>query len=453
METSMNEQRNLNGLAAAMIRSAVGALALVGLAIGQADHASAQPTNVFMSSYNAIQIGGVGVPGTRENAFVAVTDGISGGGNGLDTFNLDITGVTTDFVGLEYASPQRFDTINIVLGGQFGDGGDWEATPKVYILKNKTLTGDRVEPHTSSNWIEVSAVETSGHIFSQFGPGPGGTLSFDLSGVPAADRSGWGWAVGGVDGYSANPGPEMNFISVSDVSATGAPAPAPAFIPSPTPEPVNLVSNRYNSLAQNGQFLIDDNRGSAFAALTNGVLDRDTALGLDGYDTHGHFPNTLTDFVGLQYGATYRFDSLTVELGQQFGDGGDWETTPRIFILKNPIDTDKLRPELDPVNWLEVSGAIETTNHVFTPIALNGPGGTINFDLSAIPASLRTGYGWAIGGVDGNEAGGGGSHFISLTEVSATGVLAVVPEPTSAMMLVIGTGTAGLFRRRRLIVA
>ena len=69
---------------------------------------------------------------------------------------------------------------------------------------------------------------------------------------------------------------------------------------------------------------------------------------------------------------------------------------------------------------------------MFAPIALNGAGGTIRFDLSAIPAALRTGYGWAIGGVDGNQNAGGGSNFISLTEVSATGGL--VPEPTSALI-------------------
>ena len=165
-----------------------------------------------------------------------------------------------------------------------------------------------------------------------------------MNAIPAADRTGWGWAVGGVDGYSfAVPG-GMNFISLTDVSASGAAAAAPAFTAPANPVPVNMVSNQYNSLARNGQGLIDDNRGEAFAALTNGVLDRNTTPGADGYDTFGNFPNTLTDFVGLQYGAQYRFDTLTVELGQQFGDGGDWEAAPKIYILKNAVDTDKTRP-------------------------------------------------------------------------------------------------------------
>ena len=165
----MYEQRNVSALiAATMRRAAVGALALATLATVSAERAAAQvPSNVYLSAYNGIQIGGVGVAPTRANAFTAMTDGISGGGNGLDTFNLDITGVVKDFVGLEYSAPQRFDTINVNLGFQFGDGGDWETTPKIYILKNKTLTGDRVEPNLSPNWVEVpGAVETSGHVFN-----------------------------------------------------------------------------------------------------------------------------------------------------------------------------------------------------------------------------------------------------------------------------------------------
>jgi hypothetical protein len=450
----INQQRKWDGIAAAICnRAALSVLALVALAVGAADPAHAQPSNIYLGAYNGIQIGGVGVPPTRANAFSALTDGVSGGGNGLDTFNLDVTGVTKDFVGLEYATSQRFDSVQINLGNQFGDGGDWETTPKVYILKNRTLAGDRVEPNGSPNWVEVAgAVETTGHVFSVFGPGTGGNLNFDLSAISAADRTGWGWAIGGVDGYSANPGPHMNFISLTDVSATGVPAPAPAYTAPANPVPVNMVSNRYNSLARSGQFLIDDNRGQAFAALTNGVLDRNTALGLDGYDTFGNVPNTLTDFVGLQYGAEYKFDTLTVELGQQFGDGGDWSSTPKIYILKNAVDTDKTRPENDPANWLEVTGAVEITGHVFNPVAISGPGGTIRFDLSAIPAGQRTGYGWAIGGVDGNACSGcGGSNFISLTEVSATGSL--VPEPTSALISAIGFVGAGLFRRRHSVVA
>jgi hypothetical protein len=411
--------------------------AAAALYFSQVDTSLAQnltPSNVFMSAYHAPQIGGVAVPETRANAFTAITDGITGGGNGLDTFNLDGFGIVKDFVGLEYGTPQRFDTITVNLGNQFPDGGDWEAKPKIYILKNRTLTGDMVEPNLSPNWVEVTgAVETTGHVFSNSAPGPGGMVRFDLSSIPAAQRSGWGWAVGGVDG-SANGSGVWNFISVTDASATGAATGvAPAYTPPSTPVPTNVVTNLVNSLGRGATGLgaaglIDGNRGQAFASVTNGLLDRTIGLGNDGFDTSGGDPaGTLTDFVGLQYGSAYRFDTLKVELGRQFGIGGDWQSTPKIYILKNPVDTATSRPETDPTNWLEVTGAIETTGHAFNPIALNGAGGTINFSLSSIPANQRTGWGWAIGGVDGNQDAGGGANFISVTEASATGAL--IPGP------------------------
>src|SRR5262245_61478023 len=100
------------------------ATAAATLWVGQSSQPSAQnltPSNAYMSAYNGIQIGGVGVAGTRANAFKAITDGVVGGGNGLDTFNLDGFGIVKDFVGLDYATPQRFDTITVNLGNQFGD--------------------------------------------------------------------------------------------------------------------------------------------------------------------------------------------------------------------------------------------------------------------------------------------------------------------------------------------
>jgi hypothetical protein len=420
-----------------LLHSLALATAAATLWVGQASQTIAQnltPSNVYMSAYNGIQIGGVGVAGTRANAFTAVTDGVAGGGNGLDTFNLDGFGIVKDFVGLDYAAPQRFDTITVNLGNQFVDGGDWETKPKVYILKNRTLAGDQVEPNLSPNWVEVAgAVETTGHVFSSLAPGPGGTVRFDLSAIPIAQRTGWGWAVGGVDG-SANGSGVWNFISVTDASATGAPVSAPAFTAPATPLPTNVLSNNVVSLARSngtsGAGLIDGNRGQAFASVTNGFLDRNIGLGNDGFETDsfgGDPAGTVNDFVGLQYGSAYQFNSLKVELGRQYAFGGDWQSTPKIYILRNPVDTGSTRPETDPSNWLEVTGAIETTGHAFNPLGTNGPGGTINFDLSSIPAAQRTGWGWAIGGVDGNQDGGGGGNFVSVTELSATGTL--IPGP------------------------
>jgi hypothetical protein len=423
--------RVLNMSTASAILAAATVAALI---LGKAGDLSAQtltPSNVFMSAFHAPRLNNAGVPETRANALAVLSNGIIDrtAVDRIDTYNDDNLGVTNDFVGLQYASSNRFDTITIELGNQFGDGGDWDSTPKVYILKNPTLVGDTVEPDRSPNWVEVTgAAETSGHAFSPVvTPGPGGTIQLNLTGIPAANRTGWGWAVGGVDG-NANGSGVINFISLTEARATGVAAAAPP-IPQPaTPVPSNVISNSYNSAGYNGDFLAGPWRGHFFASVTNGLLDRNVGLGNDGFDTYDNdVAGTLTDFVGLQYGSQYRFDSLNVELGNQFADGGDWEAMPRIFILKNPVDTNNTRPETDPTNWREITGAAETTGHVFNPLVTPGPGGTVNFNLSAIPADQRTGYGWAIGGVDGNQNPAGTVNFISVAEVAATGAL--VPRP------------------------
>jgi hypothetical protein len=388
------------------------------------------------------------VPETPENGFTILTNGVvshggpAGNTDNLDTFNGDNTGVMTDFVGLQYDSSNRFDTITIELGNQFGDGGDWDTMPRVFILNNRTLVNPTVTPELSANWVEVfGATETSGHTFSPVvTPGAGGTIVLNLTGIPANQRTGWGWAVGGVDG-NANASGIINFISVTEASATGAAAPAPAVIRPATPAPVNVVSNVYHSVARNGEHLGDGNlwRSDAFASMVNGVVFNGTPAD-DGFDTfQGDGGGTQTDFVGLQYSSIYRFDTLTVDLGNQFVDGGDWDSPPRIFILKNPVDTNQTRPETDPTNWVELTGAMETTGHTFSPVVSAGAGGIMTFNLSSIPADQRTGYGWAIGGVDGNAvAVPGGQNFISVTELDATGAL--VPGPYDLELEVSSTG-------------
>ncbi|HJQ80335.1 MAG TPA: PEP-CTERM sorting domain-containing protein [Lacipirellulaceae bacterium] len=411
------------------------------------------PSDVFMSAFHAPRLANAGVPETRANAFTVLTNGVvdRGAVDRIDTWNSDDLGNTLDFVGLQYASPNRFDSITIELGNQFGDGGDWETMPNVYILKNPTLVGESTEPNMSPNWVQVTgATETAAHVFTPIvvpgSPTTNGTIRLDLSAIPAAARTGWGWAVGGVDG-NQNSGGLHNFISLTEVVAEGEAAAAPSIpAPSLTPVPSNVVTNAFNSTGRNGDGKSGPWRGQILASITNGVVDH--ANGQDGYDTwHNDGPGTTTDFVGLVYPALYRFDRLTVELGQQFGDGGDWETTPRVFVLKNPVDTNTASPESDP-NWVELVGVSESTGHSFSSLVTPGPGGTVSFDLSSFAPALRSGYGWAIGGVDGNQNANGVFNFISVTEVLVSGEL--VPEPGS-LVLACMVVAAGIARRRRIV--
>jgi hypothetical protein len=415
------------------------------------------PSDAFMSAFHAPRLANVGVPETRANAFTVLTNGVVDRGaiDRIDTWNSDNLANTLDFVGLQYATSNRFDSITIELGNQFGDGGDWESLPNVYILKNRTLVGDTVEPNMSPNWVQVTgATETAGHVFNPIvtpgSPTTNGTIRLDLSAIPAAARTGWGWAVGGVDGNQRASDGLFNFISLTEAFAEGVPAappPAPALPLSPVP--VNVLANSYNSPGRNGDDRVGPFRGQVLASVTNGVIDRNlpaAQLGLDGFDTFSaDTAGTTTDFVGLQYAGQYRFDRLTVELGRQFGDGGDWEATPRVFILKNPVDTNTAPPEGDPANWVELTGVSETTGHAFSSLVTPGPGGTVSFDLSGVPAALRTGYGWAIGGVDGNQNANGVINFISVSEVSVSGIL--VPEPNAILLACLAA--VGLVARRR----
>ncbi len=169
-----------------------------------------------------------------------------------------------------------------------------------------------------------------------------------------------------------------------------------------------------------------DTQDGALVAATNGIVNHGTGNGqIDGFDTwQSDDTGVTTDFVGLGYDIPATFDIVTVELGNQFVDGGDWEVAPNIYILKNPVmNSDSVRPEISP-NWVEVSGT-ETNGHEFDSLVLPGPGEELTFQLTGT-ADQRTGWGWAVGGVDGNQADSGQYNFISVTELAATG--AVVME-------------------------
>src|SRR5690606_22300887 len=219
---------------------------------------------------------------------------------------------------------------------------------------------------------------------------------------------------------------DFNFISLTEVLAEGVDAPVPQKVTSPTLRPTNIVSNAYHSVGIDGDALTDG-RGVAYKSVTNGIVNHASLdEGFDTFQADG--AGTITDFVGLHYATLNVFDSVTIELGHQFGDGGDWDTTPKVYILKNPSDTGSASPELDPDNWLELTPS-ETTGHIFSNLAepFGTPGGTVSFDLTGFSTEQRTGWGIAVGGVDGNANAGGIQNFISVTEMLVEGT--VIPGP------------------------
>src|SRR5262249_38301629 len=142
------------------------------------------------------------------------------------------------------------------------------------------------------------------------------------------------------------------------------------------------------------------------AAMLNTVTDGQVVLNTAATFAGG--AQGVTHFAGLIYNQPQVFGVVKVDLGNQFGDGGDWASTPNIYILKQPIDPNQSRPESTPsVNgapaWVQVPGTIISGNVYQWEI--DGPTGSLEvngpttFDLSHLPAAMRTGYGWAVGGV------------------------------------------------------
>jgi hypothetical protein len=126
---------------------------------------------------------------------------------------------------------------------------------------------------------------------------------------------------------------------------------------------------------------------------------------------------------GLLYSSLQQFDTMTLSYGARFGDGGRFATAPRLFLNITGVDTNTSLPENDPINWLEVFGAS----------LVREPDGE-TFDLTDLPLEQRQGFGWAIGGVNGDgNTSPTPQNFISISELSASGVS--IPEPSATLSL------------------
>ncbi len=355
-------------------------------------------------------------PENRGGGLRLVTDGVvntTDSFRAYDTFNGTGALLEPDFAGLIQtglgAQPQVFDTVTLELGNQFGDGGDFSTTPNLYLLVNNVDT-NRTSPTLDPNWVQVTDATLS-HV--------GLNYTFTLSGS-LASRTAYGFAIGGVPG-----GNTRAFISVSELSATGTTALLPMTAPT------NVVASVYHSP--------DNNRPAVFTLATDGdVSPGGGFVNAKDFDTfEGVVGQTKTDFGGLLYGEMQQFDTVTLSYGTRFVDGGRFATAPRLFLNITGVDTNTILPELDPINWMEVTGATLSRE-------LDGE----SFDLTGLPAEQRRGFGWAIGGVNGDgNASATPQNFISVSELSASG--AVIPEPTAAMFLMLGTLVGfGASRRR-----
>lgn len=370
-------------------------------------------------------------------------------GNRIDNAGR-VYGQLTDFAGLYYGISSRFDTIDVTIHN-FGDGGDWEAQPKLYILKVNYDTGG-ARPELHPYWEEVTGfTEMTGHVFNPIATGPAEqTMSFDLTGIPALNRTGYGWALGGVDGTVLTGTNLYNFIAISELYATGQSGLAAPAAPSIAPlTAVNVMSNIYNAPHIDYLYHGYNNRGASWQIATNGVISSNATARADDFvdmfdtccDTNGE----VTDFAGLYYGAPHQFDTITVDTYATgtHNDGGTWEEEPKLYILRVNYDTNMTRPEVHPY-WEEVTGATVTRNPDGYDIYSTPGGVRITFDLSGVPAAQRRGYAWAVGGADGTQANPGPhQNFIHITELQATGS-AVSPADVPSLPKPSGTNLVSI---------
>ena len=205
----------------------------------------------------------------------------------------------------------------------------------------------------------------------------------------------------------------LSVSGVQDASGHSVPGEIPIYLRQTA---VNVVANVYHQ-----------GRPFAFTSTTSVVP---TPGGY--WDTwNGGAPGS--DFVGLLYPFSEDFHSIKVILGNQYSDGGDWASQPKVYILKHPIDSNQTAPETDPADWLEVPAKLVSPNQFQSTIDTSAPATPIVFDLSNVPDSDRTGYGWAVGGVPGN----GGASFITIAYANGYAtqgtnhVLTIVQQPAN----------------------
>ncbi len=365
----------------------------------------------------------------------------------------------------------------VASGEQSVASGQWsvasEANPKSQIAKSQISNPQSQIPNPSASPVPVFAVRTPTATVTDLGTEFGVEVKPDKTttvqvirgvveatrdartgGVPVRERLVAGEAIRFSPTLSAPPqrlaGSSVKMVLAPDIRAALREA-NEAREAQQLLRPTGLVASAYHCVWDvDGQLLAENDREKAFLVATDSFFGRgekkegprssfDTAakgLGIRdwGLEEAGEknrktaksqIPNqqisnpqsfipSPTSFVGLRYGQLVRMDRIKVFLGRQMGDGGNWAAMPRVFILKNPVDTDRTPPEQDTANWIELPMR-PLFGTQFTPAPDKNPGEVIEIPLTGFSIEERTGYGWALGGV----AGDGQAHYISITELRA----------------------------------
>lgn len=200
-----------------------------------------QPTSIVASAYHAVwnADGRRAAENDRHLAFDVATDGIFGrgeknegpkssfdtyqglGGRGQGAEKLVISHqpLATSFIGLLYGNKKtRFDRIKVFLAKQMAEGGSWAEPPRLFILKKPVDTNQSRPEDDPANWQELPYQPLYGAFSQKASPGPGAVIELALTGSSAEDRTGYGWALGGVPGNGS-----QGYVSVTELRAYMSP--------------------------------------------------------------------------------------------------------------------------------------------------------------------------------------------------------------------------------------
>lgn len=170
--------------------------------------------------------------------------------------------------------------------------------------------------------------------------------------------------------------------------------------------PTNVLATNYNSPQFSTGNGVQDTRGLIFALVTDGVL---SGTDLGSFDTS---PGTTYTHAGLLYsenagsGKVTRFNSVRIDVTT----GADFAELPHLFLLRHNSDPGSLDPSQDeryvqlPVTAVRTAANIEGQPYY-------------TFDLSSLPESQRTGYGFTVFGRGSYSAGA-----IAVSEIAADAV-------------------------------